>query len=587
MELKYWTAILFLINGALCTDTTNCPHQLSRRDLYVYGDYCLKVHYGNWDWETARKICIKEGGDLVQPRTARMQEFIRVNLLPQKQKSEEDGFWIGATDLNSESHWRWVSGDPRMPYTNFEPGQGPSQSGFIFASGDLEDCALMRIEDGFRWHDCPCSNFLYHYSFICQHKKIPHTTHNVKPTTKHSHLTTTRFVSPTTKYVPPTTTKYMPPTTTKFEPQTYTSTRFVPWTEKTTRFDPQTDKTTRFDPQTEKTTRFVPWTERTTMLSERTRSSTAFVPDTHSPTSQKVTAAPPKTTPMKTDAPRPATTPELPSDTPPFSNGGGDPFSGGFKSFYSAPVIDHCSPHLGKSNVYTYGDLCLKVHYGNYDWDDARHSCHIEGGDLVQIRDASMQHFLHSILSGQKSEEDGFWIGATDRESESHWKWVAGDPKMTYSNWKSGQGPSQSGFFLSSGSFEDCALMRVDDGFRWHDYDCSNILYHYSFICQYAISQTTHAGGPNIGIPGSTTVFTPYTFPDTSPPATNAPVPTTPPETDAPIPTTPPETDAPLPTTPPKMVPSSKFLILCKMKSLRVEKGVPLLLGHQRKMQIG
>lgn len=107
--LRLIPCLLYL--SALCTDTTNCPHQLSRRDLYVYGDYCLKVHYGNWDWETARKICIREGGDLVQPRTARMQEFIRVNLLPQKQKSEEDGFWIGATDLNSESHWRWVSGN--------------------------------------------------------------------------------------------------------------------------------------------------------------------------------------------------------------------------------------------------------------------------------------------------------------------------------------------------------------------------------------------------------------------------------------------------------------------------------------------
>lgn len=83
---------------------------MSKSDLYEYGDLCLKVHYGNWDWETARQICLNEGGDLVQPRSPGMQEYIRVNLLPQVQKSEEDGFWIGATDLNSESHWRWVSG---------------------------------------------------------------------------------------------------------------------------------------------------------------------------------------------------------------------------------------------------------------------------------------------------------------------------------------------------------------------------------------------------------------------------------------------------------------------------------------------
>lgn len=50
---------------------------------------------------------------------------------------------------------------------------------------------------------------------------------------------------------------------------------------------------------------------------------------------------------------------------------------------------------------------------------------------------------------------------------------------------------------------------------------------------------------------GSTTVFIPQTFPDTTPLSTDAPNPTTPPETDAPIPTTQPMTDAPVPTTPP------------------------------------
>ena len=100
----------FVYSSALATDTSYCPSHLSKSDLYAYGDYCLKVHYGNWDWETARIICIREGGDLVQPRTPGMQEYIRVILQPQKQRSEEDGFWIGATDLNMESHWRWVSG---------------------------------------------------------------------------------------------------------------------------------------------------------------------------------------------------------------------------------------------------------------------------------------------------------------------------------------------------------------------------------------------------------------------------------------------------------------------------------------------
>lgn len=56
---------------------------------------------------------------------------------------------------------------------------------------------------------------------------------------------------------------------------------------------------------------------------------------------------------------------------------------------------------------------------------------------------------------------------------------------MTYSHWSSGQGPSQTGFLFSDGGHEDCALMKIDDGFRWHDYECSLLFYHYSFICQH------------------------------------------------------------------------------------------------------
>lgn len=62
-----------------------------------------------------------------------------------------------------------ILGDPNITYNHWNPDQGPNQSGFIFASGSHEDCALMKIHDGFRWYDYECSLFLYHYSFICQH----------------------------------------------------------------------------------------------------------------------------------------------------------------------------------------------------------------------------------------------------------------------------------------------------------------------------------------------------------------------------------------------------------------------------------
>lgn len=95
-----------------------------------------------------------------------------------------------------------------------------------------------------------------------------------------------------------------------------------------------------------------------------------------------------------------------------------------FKVFSSH--TENCPPHLSKSNLHTYGHICIKVHYGNYDWIKARQGCKNEGGDLVQVRDSGIQQFLRNILRGQRSEVDGFWIGASDKDSESHWKWVAG-----------------------------------------------------------------------------------------------------------------------------------------------------------------
>nr|XP_022335750.1 perlucin-like protein [Crassostrea virginica] len=135
------------------------------------------------------------------------------------------------------------------------------------------------------------------------------------------------------------------------------------------------------------------------------------------------------------------------------------------QTIHSAPT-DECPQNLGKNDLYTYGDLCIKVYYGKYDWVDARHQCQREGGDLIQIRDAGMQQFLQRALSIQRSEDTGFWIGASDSESESHWKWVSGDPTMTYSHWSPDQGPNQGGFFFADGGREDCALMKIHDEFR-------------------------------------------------------------------------------------------------------------------------
>lgn len=101
------------------------------------------------------------------------------------------------------------------------------------------------------------------------------------------------------------------------------------------------------------------------------------------------------------------------------------------------------------------------------------------------IPDAHTQRFITSTLKHLHWPWNGVWIGASDRQSEMNWRWVTNHlVKRGYSNWASGQ-PSCHIF-----CFEDCALMRLDDGGKWHDYKCSWIE-DYSYICQYPMRPKT------------------------------------------------------------------------------------------------
>ncbi|XP_063410552.1 gamete and mating-type specific protein A-like [Mytilus trossulus] len=88
---------------------------------------------------------------------------------------DTDNIWIGATDQQREGDWRWVDGS-KISYSRFADGQGYTNSGFLFANGGNEDCALIRRDDGGQWHDYPCQpifgTFGYTYSYACEFPKI-------------------------------------------------------------------------------------------------------------------------------------------------------------------------------------------------------------------------------------------------------------------------------------------------------------------------------------------------------------------------------------------------------------------------------
>ena len=61
--------------------------------------------------------------------------------------------------------------------------------------------------------------------------------------------------------------------------------------------------------------------------------------------------------------------------------------------------------------------------------------------------------------------------------------------KVQYSNWARGQ----PGKFLNFISFENCAAMKRGDGWKWHDFHCKLLKFHYKFICQFGKCHLTNS----------------------------------------------------------------------------------------------
>lgn len=85
-----------------------------------------------------------------------------------------------------------------------------------------------------------------------------------------------------------------------------------------------------------------------------------------------------------------------------------------------------CPDSVFPLNLATFDQLCLQFNFEKIDWEVARNRCLSDGGDLIQIRNESLQTFLQQVLTSQNMEKTGFWIGASDRDLESQWEWVTG-----------------------------------------------------------------------------------------------------------------------------------------------------------------
>jgi len=67
-------------------------------------------------------------------------------------------FWLGASDLETESEWIWTEGHVPMTYKNFAPGEPDN-------ANNHEHCLEFNFGDNFKWNDNSCEN---KYNFVCE-----------------------------------------------------------------------------------------------------------------------------------------------------------------------------------------------------------------------------------------------------------------------------------------------------------------------------------------------------------------------------------------------------------------------------------
>ena len=96
---------------------------------------------------------------------------------------------------------------------------------------------------------------------------------------------------------------------------------------------------------------------------------------------------------------------------------------------------------ISADTLYAY-DAVLASYNGNdyqltsssLTWTQAQAEAESLGGNLVSINDADEEAWLKETFG----EDEGFWIGINDAESEGNFEWVSGDP-VTYTNWAPGE----------------------------------------------------------------------------------------------------------------------------------------------------
>ena len=96
---------------------------------------------------------------------------------------------------------------------------------------------------------------------------------------------------------------------------------------------------------------------------------------------------------------------------------------------------------ISEDTLYDYDSVLASYNGNQYfltsealSWVEAQAEAESLGGNLVSINDADEEAWLKANFG----EDEGFWIGINDAESEGNFEWVSGE-SVTYTNWAPGE----------------------------------------------------------------------------------------------------------------------------------------------------
>ncbi|KAM9450010.1 CD209 antigen-like protein C [Clarias gariepinus] len=99
------------------------------------------------------------------------------------------------------------------------------------------------------------------------------------------------------------------------------------------------------------------------------------------------------------------------------------------------------------------------------NWIESRQYCREKGADLVIINSREEQEFIIEQLG----DNNGTWIGLSDREREGKWKWVDGTLLTSITMYWHKEEPND------EGNNEDCGeISTYQDKKAWNDRPCSD-----------------------------------------------------------------------------------------------------------------